>query len=150
MGREPDHSREQYTEQLQEYVRKHYLENAVTFLGFRSDIPALLSQLDILVVPSLQEPFGKIVIEGMAMQKPVIASRVGGIPEIIVPGETGLLVPPGDAEALRQALETLLIRPDRCTAMGLAGRHRVETCFTSVRNVRQTEQIYEQLVNRDA
>lgn len=71
-------------------------------------MPDLLAQIDILVLPSLQEPFGKIVIEAMAMETPVIASRVGGVPEIVADGETGLLVPPQDSIALKHALTRLI------------------------------------------
>lgn len=146
VGKESDYSQERYTERLQKYVHEHQLEGYVKFWGFRSDIPDILSRLNILVVPSLQEPFGKIVIEGMAMQKPVIASQVGGIPEIVVHANTGLLVPPNDANALRHALENLLAHPDECERMGQAGRKRVETHFSLERNVRQTEQVYESVI----
>lgn len=149
VGQEPRHSRERYTERLRTYVHDHQLDQHVSFQGFRPDIPDILARLDIVVVPSLQEPFGKVVIEGMAMQKPVIASAVGGIPEIVVPDETGLLVPPGDAAALRRALQRLLRDPDLRIRMGTRGRQRVEALFTSTRNVQQTELVYEQLCGEE-
>jgi glycosyltransferase involved in cell wall biosynthesis len=127
-------------------MQEHHLDPYVQFWGFRTDIPEILAQLDILVVPSLQEPFGKIIIEGMAMKKPVIASNVGGIPEIIVDGQTGILVPPENAEALRQALESLLENRDMRKKMGIEGRKRVEQMFSIDKNVRQTEQIYGRLL----
>jgi glycosyltransferase involved in cell wall biosynthesis len=146
IGKEPEHSTEHYTENLHQYIRDHAIESHIKFLGFREDIPTMLSQLDILVVPSLQEPFGKIVIEGMAMAKPVVASRVGGIPEIILNGETGLLVPPGDTEALRRALYTLITNPEKRYAMGRRGRQRVEQDFALSQNIRKTEEVYASLL----
>jgi glycosyltransferase involved in cell wall biosynthesis len=127
-------------------VQEHHLDPFVRFWGFRKDIPEILAQVDILVVPSLQEPFGKIIIEAMAMKNPVIASRVGGIPEIIVDGQTGILVPPGNAEALRLALASLLENRAMREKMGIEGRKRVEQRFSIEKNVRQTEYIYERLL----
>jgi glycosyltransferase involved in cell wall biosynthesis len=89
------------------------------------------AQATIVAVPSIwEEPFGLVAVEGMAAGRPVVASAVGGLRDIIADGETGLLVPPGDVEALAHALETLLDNPARCTAMGAAGRARVEEHYT--------------------
>ncbi len=146
VGKEPAHSREQYTEQIQHTIAGQQLEPFVRVLGFRADIPDILRQIDMLILPSLQEPFGKIVVEAMAMGKPVIASQVGGVPEIVVDGETGILVPPRNVEAIRQAVEQLLIHPEKRRQMGQAGRKRVERHFRIEQTVSKTEQIYEQLL----
>lgn len=146
VGKEPAHSVEGYTERLQAFVRQHQLEPYVEFLGFRRDVPELLAQLDILVLPSLQEPFGKIVIEAMAMETPVIASRVGGVPEIVADGETGLLVPPQDPAALKHALTRLIADAALRERMGKAGRQRVEACFSLERNVQATQAMYSELL----
>jgi glycosyltransferase involved in cell wall biosynthesis len=146
VGKEPEQSRERYTEHLYRYVEQANLERYVKFWGFQEDIPAILARLDILLLPSLQEPFGKIVIEAMAMGKPVIASKVGGVPEIVVNGETGILVPPKDAEALRHALDLLIHKKEKRIQMGRAGQKRVQHVFNIQNTVRQTEQIYEQLL----
>ena len=146
VGKEPAQSKERYTEQLFQYVQEHHLEQHVKFWGFRADIPEILAQLDILVLPSLQEPFGKIVIEAMAMGKPVVASNVGGVPEIVGDGKTGLLVPPGSADALRQALAQLLPDREKRENMGRAGRQRVEQMFTLEQNVQETEQVYAEIL----
>jgi glycosyltransferase involved in cell wall biosynthesis len=148
VGKELDHSKEQDTEQVYRYVHDHHLQHHVKFWGFRSDIPKILANLDILVLPSLQEPFGKIVIEAMAMQKPVIASHVGGVPEIVVDGKTGLLVPPGDAGAIRKALEQLLLDREQRERMGIEGRKRAEQCFSLENTVQETERVYEQILRR--
>ena len=146
VGKEPAHSVEGYTERLQAFVRQHQLEPYVEFLGFRRDVPELLAQLDILALPSLQEPFGKIVIEAMAMETPVIASRVGGVPEIVADGETGLLVPPQDPAALKRALARLIADAALRERMGKAGRQRVEACFSLERNVQATQAMYSELL----
>jgi glycosyltransferase involved in cell wall biosynthesis len=148
VGKEPAHSKERYTEQLYQYVQDNRLEQYVTFWGFRADIPEILAQLDILVLPSLQEPFGKIVIEAMAMEKPVVASNVGGVPEIVVDGKTGFLVPPGNSDTLRQALEQLIPDREKREKMGREGRKRVEQMFTLEKNVRATEQVYQDILVR--
>ena len=146
IGKEPAHSQERYTEQLRREVQQKQLEKQVTFWGFQADIPGMLAQLDIVVVPSLQEPFGKIVIEAMAMQKPVVATNVGGIPEIVMDEHTGLLVPPQDAWALCQALERLLLNRENWNVMGIAGRKRVEQMFSLDKNVQITQHLYEEIL----
>jgi glycosyltransferase involved in cell wall biosynthesis len=146
VGKEPEHSIERYTEQLYQYVEQTHLEGYVKFWGFQEDIPGILAQLDILLLPSLQEPFGKIVVEAMAMGKPVIASKVGGVPEIVVDGKTGLLVPPKDSEAIRSALERLIHKKETRIQMGLEGQKRVKRLFNIRKTVQHTEQIYKQLL----
>lgn len=143
IGKEPQHSAEQYAEQLQHIVEHTGMRQQVEFLGFRTDIPAILAQIDVLALPSLQEPFGKIVIEAMAMGKPVVASRVGGVPEIVEDGVTGILIPPADAAALASALRKLIANRDTRETMGREGRQRVEKLFSLEENVRQTEHLYE-------
>lgn len=123
----------------------------VTFLGWRDDIPQLLSCLDVLVHASLEpEPFGRVLIEGMAAGKPVIATNAGACPEIVEDGVSGLLVPPGDVEALAQAITRLLTDPDLGRTMGIVGRHQVETRFSLAEHVRQIEQLYAQLLTAEA
>ena len=97
------------------------LEN-VRFLGWRSDVASALSAFDIFAFPSLNEGMGKAIVEAMAMGRPVIASDVGGIPDLVVQGRNGLLVPPADSEALAQAILDLYENPDKRKRMGEAGR----------------------------
>ena len=123
------------------------LTEQVSFLGFREDVPSLLAEADVVVHAStLGEPFGQVVIEGMAAGKPVIATDGGALPEIVLPGETGLLVPMGDAPAMAEAMAALLSDPDRAAAMGAAGRQRVRERFTIAHTVRKLESIYEHLL----
>jgi len=116
------------------------------FTGFRDDVPSLLATMDVFVLPSLWEGVPIAILEAMAMAKPVVATEVGGIPEIVVNGETGILVPPQNPKLLAEAIIALLQNRERAEAMGRAGRERVERCFTVERMVQQTEALYEELI----
>jgi L-malate glycosyltransferase len=112
-----------YVRGLHELVRELSLEEHVVFLGEREDVPELMRALDVLLVPSWEEPFGRTVVEGMAMGVPVAATSVGGPAEIIRPGE-GLLLPPRDPGAWADALGPLVEDLPRREAMGARGRER--------------------------
>ena len=122
------------------------LSSSVIFTGIRHDIPELLSIFDVFVLPSLWEGMPNVILEAMAANKPVVATRVGGIPEVVEDGVTGLLVPPRDPEALAEAIIALLQDRERAKAMGRAGRERVEKYFTVERMVQKTEALYEELI----
>src|SRR5919197_2191581 len=107
-----------------------------------ADLPAFYRQADVLVFPSLSEAFGKPLVEAMASALPVVATRVGGIPEVVVDGETGLLVQPHDAVALSEAVERLSSDAELRGRMGAAGRARVETLFSYDRIAAELEQLY--------
>src|SRR5581483_5398797 len=94
------------------------------------EVVQLYSHASVFACPSIYEPFGLINLEAMACETAVVASRVGGIPEVVVDGETGVLVEPGDAPALAAALRALLDDPDRAARLGRAGRARVEARFS--------------------
>jgi glycosyltransferase involved in cell wall biosynthesis len=117
------------------------------FTGFRGEIPALLAELDVLVLPSLWEGFGLVLLEAMAAGRPVVASRVGPIPEVVLHGETGLLVEPGEPEPLAAALIELLEHPTLAARLGAAGRRRVREHFTLDRMVAETEALYEEVLH---
>ena len=102
----------------------------------------LYSHAAVFVCPSIYEPFGLINLEAMACGTPVVASRVGGIPEVVVDGETGRLVEPGDVAALGQALRETLADPERARRMGEAGRGRVEAHFSWDRIADRTIAVY--------
>jgi glycosyltransferase involved in cell wall biosynthesis len=101
----------------------------VDFLGQREDIPALMKTLDVLVVPSRFEGLGLVTLEAMACGKPVVGASVGGIPEAIIDGQTGLLFPKDDSEALLEKLSELLADRDSANAMGRTGQSRVREHF---------------------
>lgn len=121
------------------------LVTAVTFTGTRADIPDILAALDIVALPSLWEGLPNVVLEAMAAAKPVVATAVGGTPEVVVSGVTGLLVPPGDVAALAEALAALLADPARARTMGVAGRQHVESHFTLAQTVKAVEDVYQTL-----
>src|SRR5205814_9764510 len=99
--------------------------------GELPDPKPAFAAMDLLVLPSAQpEPFGGVVLEAMAMRRPVIATAIGGSLDQVVDGETGFLVPPGDGQMLADKLELLLRQPELRERMGAAGRERLERCFT--------------------
>ena len=114
----------------EELSKELNLCDRVHFLGHRSDLPELLNELDVVVCASHVEPFGRSLIEAMACEKPVVATRVGGIPEIVDEGVTGFLVPPAAPNRLADAVAQLLNDPQLSARMGCAGRQRVEKCFS--------------------
>lgn len=124
------------------------LADHVTFLGHRDDVPDVLAQADVLVLPSQSEAFPNAIIEGMAAGLPVVATRVGGIPELVVEGQTGRLVPPGDPAALAGALIDVLDSPGRAAAWGREGRAIVERTYSFDRMVEQLETLYETEMER--
>jgi glycosyltransferase involved in cell wall biosynthesis len=136
-----------YRVELERLAQQVGLGERVKFLGWRSDIPQLLSTMEILVHASVEpEPFGRVLIEGMAASKVVIAAAAGACPEIIEDGVSGYLVAPGDAEALARATVAALQDPDRLKAMGMVARHQVEIRFSIEEHVRQVQQVYAALL----
>jgi glycosyltransferase involved in cell wall biosynthesis len=120
------------------------LAGSVLLPGARADVRGLLPGLDLLVAPSIdREGLGVAVLEGMDAGLPVVASRVGGLPEAIEEGVTGLLVPAGDVAALRDAMAVILEDPTRGKALGDAGRARVAAHFRAAEMIRRVESIYE-------
>ena len=111
------------------------------------EVVQIYSHAAVFVCPSIYEPFGIINLEAMACGTPVVASRVGGIPEVVVEGETGWLVEPGDPSALVQALRTALADPVRARRMGEAGRRRVEAHFSWDRIAALTMEVYRQAID---
>jgi glycosyltransferase involved in cell wall biosynthesis len=127
---------------LKAYVRELGLEDGVRFLGFVSPVQSAIENAAIVVVPSLGEGFGMVALEAMERARPVIASAVGGLPEIVADGKTGLVVPPADAEALAEAIVALVSDLPRAEAMGRAGRDRALVEFTPQRCVDRVEGLY--------
>jgi glycosyltransferase involved in cell wall biosynthesis len=99
-------------------------DDRVKFLSWRDDIPEIMPLFDVFVLPSLNEGMGRVLVEAMAAGRPVVASRVGGIPDLVLHGETGLLVTPRDDEAIAASISLLLSNPRKAERMGAAGRLR--------------------------
>jgi PAS domain S-box-containing protein len=136
-----------YEADLRRMADRETLQGAVTFLGFQKDVAACLRKLDILVHASTTpEPFGQVVIEGMAEGLPVVATNGGGVREIVTDGENGLLVPMGDSEALAEALERLIADPTEARRMGQAAYRHVRQNFTSEQSARRVEKIYQEVL----
>jgi glycosyltransferase involved in cell wall biosynthesis len=127
-------------------VRELGVEEMVVFTGFRRDIPDLMAAADVLVLPSVAEAFGLVLAEALYLGTPVVASRVGGIPEIVRDGVDGLLVPPGSPEALAQAL--LEVSQDEGLRQRLAGagRERMIETFRFEPMMRRYEALYQEML----
>jgi glycosyltransferase involved in cell wall biosynthesis len=120
----------------------------VLFLGERRDARSLLPAFDILAVPSIgREGFGLSALEAMDAGVPVIASRLGGLPEVVDDGRTGVLVPPGEPAALAAALASLLEHPERQRTLGAEGKRRVSERFRAARQAEQIENLYEEAIH---
>ncbi|UCH34508.1 MAG: glycosyltransferase family 4 protein [Armatimonadota bacterium] len=130
---------------LEQVARRCGVADRVIFAGFQRDVMPYESALDVFCLPSLKEGLSLSALEAMALSKPVVASRVGGTPEVVADGETGLLVEPANPAALAQALSELIRDPQRARAMGQAGRARVERLFDLETVVGQIEDVYREL-----
>jgi glycosyltransferase involved in cell wall biosynthesis len=133
-------------EALREEARRLGVADIVEFTGYRDDAAALMGRFDILVVPSLWEGFGLVLLEAMAAARPVVASRVSAIPEIVVDGETGILVPPSDPESLAEAVIRLLDDADLAERLGRQGRARLTRVFSVDAMTAGTEAVYDELL----
>jgi glycosyltransferase involved in cell wall biosynthesis len=132
---------------LEAKARELGIDDRVSFLGHREDVTDLLANCDVFVLPSLTEGLPVSVLEAMAASRPVIASEVGGNKEVVVHGETGLLVPPRDAAALADALRATVCDPALARQFGAAGKARVEQEFSDEMMVRRVTQIYNELLD---
>lgn len=135
-----------YFAEVKDLVSSEKLDKDILFTGWRDDIMNVIGGLDILVQASTTFPegFGLTIVEAMALNKPVVATNIPGPSEIVVDGETGFLVPPGDAAALAEAILKLLNNPGLVWKMGEAGRKRVEQYFDIRKTAREVEKIYEE------
>jgi glycosyltransferase involved in cell wall biosynthesis len=121
----------QYEAELRARTELPALAGRVHMLGARDDVPRLLSACDVVVHPSvLAEPFGRVLVEAMLASRPVIATRAGGVPEVVTDGETGVLVPPGDARTLGEALEALRRDATRSATLATRGAAHARECFS--------------------
>jgi glycosyltransferase involved in cell wall biosynthesis len=139
---------EDYLRRLRELVTGAGLEDRVSWLGEREDVPELIRALDVLLLPSWEEPFGRALIEAMALGVPVIATNVGGPPEIIQDGREGYLLPPREPGAWAHTIRALAESPEQASRMGSAGRRRVEQAFTVAHHVGAMLEVYRRATAR--
>jgi L-malate glycosyltransferase len=132
--------------ELEEYACRLGLGQRTVFTGFRSDVPELLSEAAVSVLPSLSEGLSNSLLESMASGVPVVATRVGGNPEVIEDEVTGLLVPLRDSAALAAAVGRVLEDKALAASFAQAGIRRVAELFSMERSVRETEHLYQRLV----
>lgn len=124
------------------------ISNEVLFMGYYKDAIEILSLIDILVVPSLSEGLSSVLLEGMSMAKPVVVMNIESNAQVVVNGETGILIPPKNLKALARGIIRLLRNKEEARRMGLAGRRHVEKYFDINFTVEKTEQIYEHLLQK--
>lgn len=134
---------------LESLVREYGLRERVWLTGRQSNVPALLRRLKIYVHPSRAEPFGIAVLEAMAVGLPVVSTCVGGLPEVVADGTTGVLVSPNDPAGLAAAILRMAADYDSARAMGREGRARVERDFTIAASVEKTEAVYRSAIERN-
>lgn len=135
---------------MEERVSALSLSDHFRFLGFRPDAPRLIPAFDIVTVPSHIEPLGNATLEAMAAGRPVVGSRVGGIPEMVVDGETGVLVPAQDPQALAAALEPLITSPALRDRLGRAARERAERAFSLRAHAARLQTLYDAVLGEHA
>lgn len=131
---------------LTNLIKELKLADRIRLVGQKDDVDSWISAFDIFVLSSQWEGMPNVLLEAMAVAKPVVATRVGGVPEVVIAGETGLLVPPDDPEAMAGAISVLISEPERAQRMGKAGRQRVIDHFDIKTTVKKTEALYDRLL----
>ncbi len=138
--------RKRYLHRLLQCAERLSVRDRMTLVGKQDEVAPFLHAMDLFVLPSRTEGLPITILEAMAAGRPVVAAAVGGIPEVVRDGETGLLVPERDPRRLADAVLRLLETPGFARAMGEAGRKRIEEAFTLEREARQTSQVYRHLL----
>lgn len=137
---------EAYEQEIREFLKDRKLDDRVKLLGFRQDIPQLLNAMDIFVHASVEpEPFGRVILEAMAMAKPIVATKPGGPCEIIEDGISGYLVPMNDHVYLKDAIMKYVLDPLKAKEMGIAARKAAEKKFSVAQMVEGVENVYEEI-----
>jgi glycosyltransferase involved in cell wall biosynthesis len=134
--------------EMEQYAHALDIADRVVFTSWRRDLPRIYADLDVLAVTSNNEGTPVSAIEAMAAGCPVVATRVGGLPDLISDGETGYLVPPGDAQAVSAAMLRLLREPEMARRMGQAARALVRERFAAQRLVSDMERLYPELLGQ--
>ena len=138
---------ESYREQLVRLVKEKKLESNVVYAGFQENVFEFLNAFDVFVLPSLMEGFGIALLEAMAMSKPIVACKVGGVPEVIKDGVTGILVPPKDSQSLAVALQKILNDEPTKISLGMCARKVVEAQFTREAAMKRIQNFYRKVLD---
>lgn len=133
------------TENITAQIKQLGIEKNVRLLGLRKDVETVLKGIDLFVLPTFQEALGTSMLEASAMERAVISTRVGGVPEVVREGITGLLVEPENADQLAEAIIKLLKNPKLRASMGVEGKKLVEADFSTVRMVEKLHKLYSAL-----
>ncbi len=131
---------------MSDLVDRLGLKGSVLFTGFQMDVRRIIATFDVAVLPSFFEGMGRVLLEAMAMGKPVVASSVGGIPDLVHHGKTGLLVTPGSVSELKSGLLTLIRNKALAKEMGEEGRKRISEEFSAGRMAQSIEKLYRELL----
>ncbi len=134
--------------ELMKRAKKLGLADKILFLGYVNNIPQVIDVFDVFVLPSLKEGFPWVILEAMASRKAIVATEVGGIPEMILDGESGILIRPGDIDSLISGIHKILIDPQLREKLGRNARKRVERQFTLKRMIEETEILYDKLIRK--
>lgn len=132
-------------EKLKKYSRDLGLDGGLVFTGLRKNIPELLGIIDVLVMPSLREGLPITLLEAMSSGVPVVATKVGGVPEVVIDGQTGILVEPNNHNELKQAIIGVIENPDLKNTIGINARKHVEDKFSIKNMINKTQNLYENL-----
>jgi len=133
---------------LERHAEALGIRKNIVFTGWRKDVPEILYLFDVLVFPSLNEGMGRVMIEGMSLGKPIVASNVGGIRDLIEDGKNGLLVPPRDSNALRKAISRLIRNKKLAEGLGKIGKMEVYPDFDASTMVKKIDNLYESLLSK--
>jgi len=147
---EASYGEKDYEQAIRELCTGLNLDGVVTFTGFRTDVPDVMASFDIFAFPSHAESFGAVLVEAMALERPVVSTNCDGVVDIVVDGETGLYVNPGRADELARAIARLAEDRSLRERLGKAGRARVVELFDQEKQIARVEQIYLEVLKESA
>jgi len=139
---------EKQKKELELLIEKKRISHRVLLTGFISNLEEILMNIDIFVLPSIKEGVPAAILEAMVAKKPVIASNVGGISEVVIDGETGFLIEPKNPEIIAEKIIFLLKNPEKAKEMGESGYQRIKNYFTLEKMAREHEKLYEELIKK--
>jgi len=145
VGEDSSNREKKYRKELEDLINELKISSSVFFLGHKDDVKEFISQIDILVHPAINEPFGRVLIEAMAMEKPIVAYSCGGPKEIVIENKTGYLVEPHDVQTLAEKTIYLIKNDNLRIQFGKEGRKRVIERFNLERYLKEMEEIFESI-----